>query len=151
MRSLARRLKLKFVLPVLLLAALGATYKLVLAKPRAEAKPRVEGQVYVLPKEFLVNLSGDRFAKLNVALVLHGHDQVEAAEPGAAPLAEGFGPLHQEPVVRDVVTDALTGASADQLIDRGARDALKDRIARSIDARTDVEVDAVLFTDVAVQ
>ena len=34
----------------------GGAYKFVLAKPAAEAKPKVEGTVYVLGKEFLVNL-----------------------------------------------------------------------------------------------
>ena len=144
------RSKLKFIIPLLVLVALGAVYKLVLAKPGAEAKPRIEGQVYVLPREFLVNLAGDRFAKLNVALVLEGEDQVGHGESGQTP-PEGFGPLAQEAVVRDLVTDTLTDASADQLIDRGGRDALKARLVRAIAAHTDVEVDKVLFTDVAVQ
>ena len=48
--------KLKFIVPVLLLV-LGGVYKFVLAKPGAPApKPKVDGQVYVLPKEFLINL-----------------------------------------------------------------------------------------------
>ena len=144
--------KLKIVIPVLVvLVALGAAYELVLSKPKAEAGPRIEGQVYVLPKEFLINLSGDRFAKLNVALVLHGKEQVSAhAEAGATP-PEGFGALAQEAVVRDLVTDTLTDASADQLIERGGRESLKQRLERAIAAHTDVKVDEVLFTDVAVQ
>ena len=48
--------KLMIVLPVLLVV-LGGAYKFVLAKPKeAEAKPKVDGSVYILEKEFLVNL-----------------------------------------------------------------------------------------------
>ncbi len=143
--------KLKFVLPLVVLIALGGAYKTVLAKPAPKPKHKAERQVYVLPKEFLINLSDDRFAKLNVALVLHGKEQVGAhAEAGATP-PEGFGALAQEAVVRDLVTDTLTDASADQLIERGGRESLKQRLERAIAAHTDVKVDEVLFTDVAVQ
>ena len=145
------RSKLKFILPLLVLVVLGAVYQLFLAKPSAEAKPRVRGHVYVLPREFLVNLSDDRFAKLNVALVLHGEEQVKpASEAGHTP-PEGFGALPQEAIVRDLVTDTLTDASADQLIERAGRQELKRRLAREIRAHTDVKVDDVLLTDVAVQ
>lgn len=144
--------KLKFIVPLVVLLALGGVYKFVLSEPEAEAKPKIEGQVYVLPKEFLVNLAGERFAKMNVALVLEGHEQtaVETEEGGATP-PEGFGPLPQEAAVRDIITDELTGADADDLIDRPGRASLKKRIVKAIEHDTDVKVDEVLFTDVAVQ
>jgi hypothetical protein len=73
--------KLKFIVPILLIAV-GGVYKFVLAKPGAPApKPKVDGQVYVLPKEFLINLNGGRFAKLSVGLVLD-HTQAIVAEGG---------------------------------------------------------------------
>lgn len=49
--------KLKFVLPLVALVMLAGAYKTVLAKPAPEPEPKVDGQVYVLPKEFLVNLA----------------------------------------------------------------------------------------------
>ena len=61
--------KIIIIVAVALVAA-GGAYKTVLAKPAKAAKPKVEGAVYVLPKEFLVNLADGRFAKLQVALVL---------------------------------------------------------------------------------
>ena len=71
------------IIVVLLLAGAGGAYKFVLAKPKAaEAKPKVEGSVYVLGKEFLVNLADGRFAKLNVALVLNPKDHSTAAAGG---------------------------------------------------------------------
>ena len=61
---------------------LGGAYKFVLAKPaKAEAKPKVDGTVYILGKEFLVNLADGRFAKLTSALVL-AHDDTSTAAAG---------------------------------------------------------------------
>jgi flagellar basal body-associated protein FliL len=146
--------KLKIVIPVVLLLVLGGVYKFVLSKPAAVAKPKIAGTVYVLPKEFLVNLSAGRFAKLGVGIVLSHEDTglADAAKDKEAPKPpEGFGPLPQEPVIRDIVTDTLTDRGSQDLIDREGRERLKTRILKAITKRTDVHVEEVLFTDVAVQ
>lgn len=140
--------KLKIVLPLAVLIVLGGLYKVVLAKPASDHS-KVQGQVYVLPKEFLLNLQGNHFVKLNVGLVLAA-GQVPSAAGGETP-PDGFGPLPQEAVVRDVITDTITDRSPNQLISRKGRDALKARILKSLRSRTDVKVNDVLFTDVAVQ
>jgi flagellar basal body-associated protein FliL len=140
--------KLKIILPLTLLLVLGGLYKVVLAKPTAE-KHKVDGQVYVLPKEFLLNLADNHFVKLNVGLVL-AEGEVPAEAEGTPP-PEGFGPLPQEAVVRDVITDTLTDAQPDELVSRKGRHALKAKLLKSLRARTDVKVKDVLFTDVAVQ
>ena len=145
--------KLKFIVPVLLLLVLGGVYKFVLAKPGAPApKPKVDGTVYVLPKEFLINLDGGRFAKLSVGLVLdHSQPTAEAGGHAAAKPPEGFGTLPQEAVIRDLVTSTLTDGSADSLVSEHGREKLKSRLLVSIKKKTDVKVEEVLFTDVAVQ
>lgn len=146
--------KLKIVVTVVLLLALGGVYKFVIAKPEAAAKPKIAGTVYVLPKEFLVNLSEGRFAKLGVGLVLDPKDHslaTAAADKHAIKPPEGFGPLPQEAVIRDIVTDTLTDRESGSLIDREGRERLKRRIIKEISTRTDVHVEDVLFTDVAVQ
>jgi len=140
--------KLKIILPLALLIVLGGLYKVVLAKP-ANEHPKVHGQVYVLPKEFLLNLQGNHFVKLNVGLVL-ADGSVPAKAEGAPP-PDGFGLLPQEAVVRDVITDTITDTSPNQLVSRKGRNALKTRILKSLRRRTDVKVNDVLFTDVAVQ
>lgn len=137
--------KLKVIAVVLALVVVGAAYKFVLAAP-AETKSKVEGHVYVLPKEFVLNLADGRYAKLTVALVLE-----EAVEAGHSPPPEGFGPLEQEALVRGIVTDALTGASAASLTSLEGRDAYERRIRTSIHHTTDVEAESVLFTDLVVQ
>jgi flagellar basal body-associated protein FliL len=144
-----RILKPKLLLPIALLVALGAAYKFALAEPAAEAKPKVEGQVYVLPKEFLLNLTGERYAKLNVALVIEGEEPIQPEGHGTPP--EGFGPLPQEAVVRDIVTDTLTDRPATELVDREARRRIKHQLKKAIERQTDVPVREVLLTDVAIQ
>jgi flagellar FliL protein len=145
--------KLKFIIPLLLIAG-GAGYKFVLAKP-AEAKPhKIAGEIYVLPKDFLLNLADGKFAKLGVALIFkEGFTAAPAAgghEAAAAP-PEGYGLLTQEPVVRDIVTDVVTNAVAKDLTTRKGREGVKKRILRRLDKETDVPVEDVLLTDIAVQ
>jgi flagellar protein FliL len=146
----------KKLIPVIVaLVALGGVYKFVIAKPKtAEAKPKVDGTVYILGKEFLVNLADGRFAKLTVALVL-AHDDTSTAAAGgheaAAKPPEGFGAMSQEAVVRDVITDDLTDIKDTDLIDREGRVKIKEEILKDLKKHTDVKVEDVLFTDVTVQ
>ena len=140
--------KKKLIVAVLALVVVAAGYKLVFAGA-PEANSRIHGHVYVLPKEFLINLADGRFAKLTVGLVLPADEKIEA-EKGVHP-PEGFGPLPQEGAVRAVITDVMTDASADDLIDRGGRARVRKRLLRSIQHDTDVKAEEVLFTDMAVQ
>jgi flagellar basal body-associated protein FliL len=145
--------KLKFIAPLVLLIALGGVYKFVLAKPAAVAKPKVEGEVYVLPKDFLVNLSDGKFAKLGVGLVFD-EGFVAAPAAGGAEHAEpptGYGVLAQEAVVRDIVTDVVTDESAHDLTSKKGREEIKKEILKRLKAQTDVKAHEVLLTDVAVQ
>ena len=149
----------KLVPVIALLLVLGGAYKFVLAKP-AEAekpapKPKVHGTVYMLQKEFLVNLADGRFAKLQVGLIL-AHDDVSTVAAGgghgAAPTPpEGYGAMLQEGVVRDVVTDVLTDAHDNELIERKGREELKHEILKEIKKHTDVKVEHVIFSDLTVQ
>jgi flagellar basal body-associated protein FliL len=141
--------KLKFIIPLAVLILLGGTYKLVLAKP-AEKKKKVDGVVYVLPKEFLINLSDSHFAKLSIALVLPEADAPAAGAEGATP-PEGYGALEQEAAVRAVITDTITDAAATDLTNRKKRAKLRGEVLKGIKAHTDVKPNEVLFTDVAVQ
>ena len=141
----------KALVPVIAIVVAGGAYKTVLAKPAAPAEKRkVEGTVYVMPKEFLVNLADGRYAKLQVALVLE--EAVAAGEGHGAPTPpEGYGAEPQEAVVRDIITDTLTDASDKDLIDRDGRETIKKKILKAIKKHTDVHVEDVLFPDVTVQ
>ena len=145
--------KLKFILPLVVLLLLGGVYKVVLAKPPKKVNDKVDGQVYVLPKEFLLNLADGHFAKLDVALVLDKAQAIAPAAGGEAAVKppDGYGALQQEAVVRAIVTDDMTDAQAGDLTDRRGRLKLQRTVLRDLKAHTDVKVNDVLFTDVAVQ
>ena len=136
------------IIAVAVLVVAGLAYKMVLA-PKSESKVKVEGTVYVMPKEFLLNLADGRYAKMTVALVLApGQSAVGSSE---TPPPEGFGTLEQEPLVRQIVTDNLTGAPAGALTSRKQRHHFQVRIRKEVDKTTDVKVKGIVFTDLVVQ
>jgi flagellar basal body-associated protein FliL len=140
------------LIPVIALVVLGVAYKTVLAKPAKPApKPKVDGTVYVLEKEFLVNLKDGRFAKLSAALVLAHDDASTATAHGAASPPEGYGAMSQEGVVRAIITEDLTNANDQQLIDSRKREELQQKILKDLIKKTDVKVEEVLFPDLTVQ
>jgi flagellar basal body-associated protein FliL len=147
----------KVILPIVILIVGLLAGKTFFAKAPASAapKPKVDGDVYVLPKDFLVNLQDGRFAKLDVGLILKtGYlaTAIKAAkEPEGYQPPDGYGTLPQEPVVRDVITNDLTNASANDLVNKTKRAELKKEILLDIKKHTDVELDDVILTDVAVQ
>jgi flagellar basal body-associated protein FliL len=144
----------KVMVPLIALVLVGLVAKFVLAKPAPEGEHKIHGSVYVLPKEFLLNLSDGRYAKLNVALVLApGQPSAPAGggEGAAVEPPEGFGTLEQEAAVRDVVTDVVTDKGGDDLIGADGRKRIKREILAGIRAHTDVKVNDVLLPDVAVQ
>jgi flagellar FliL protein len=146
--------KLIIIIAVVALLVAGGAYKTVLAKPKAKAKkPNVEGTVYVLQKEFLVNLAEERYAKISAALILDPKDHSTAAAGGhGAPAPpEGYGPMAQEGIIRAIVTDAFTGVHAAELEDPKKRDKLRHEIVERIHAETDVHADDILFPDLTVQ
>jgi flagellar basal body-associated protein FliL len=144
----------KIIIAVVALVAAGGAYKTVLAKPKEKAKkPNVEGTLYVLQKEFLVNLADSRYAKVSAALLLDPKDHSTAAAGGhGAPAPpEGYGAMTQEAIVRAIVTDELTGRPAEELEDHKKRDKVREHIVERIHKETDVHADDILFPDLTVQ
>ena len=144
----------KLVPVIALLAVLGGVYKFVLAKPaKAEPKPHVEGTVYMLQKEFLINLAEGRFAKMQIGLVL-AHDDTSTAAAGgheAASPPEGYGAMTQEGIVRSLITGELTDQPADELTNEKKREELQKDIVKVIKKKTDVKIEEVFFSDLTVQ
>src|SRR4051794_2176845 len=123
------------IVAVIALLVGGGAYKTVFAKGKPEPKPKVDGAVYVLPKEFLVNLADGRFAKVSVGMVMAPDDHstgAEGGEHGAAAPPEGYGSMPQEAIVRDVITNALTDSADSDLIEAEGRAKLKAKILRAI-------------------
>ena len=142
------------IIVVAALVLAGGAYKTVLAKPKEKApEPKVHGTVYVLPKEFLVNLADGRYAKISVAFVMEAAEAAagHGGGHGAPTPPEGYGSEPQEAIIRDLITDELTDASDHELIQREGREKIKKKILKSIKEHTDVHVEEILFPDVTVQ
>ena len=141
----------KIIMAVVALVVVGGAYKFVLANPKAAAKkPNVEGTLYVLQKEFLVNLADGKYAKVSVALVMP-HLPVAAGGHGAPAPPEGYGAEPQEAIIRDLISDELTDSSDRELISAEGREKIKKHILEAIHKHTDVHVEEVLFPDFTVQ
>ena len=139
--------KLMAMLAVVVLGA-GFVYKTVLAAPtEAGAEPKLQGVVYVLSKEFLVNLSDGRYAKFSVAVVLPETPEAHGEETPP----EGYGPLAEEAVIRTVVVDVVGASTGEALTTVKGRRAVRHRVLRRVERETDAEVKDVLFPDITVQ
>jgi flagellar FliL protein len=148
--------KLILVIIVAVVAASGV-YTFVVPKDIVEAAPKakVEGSVYMLEKEFLVNLADGRFARLQVGLILAHDDTSSAPANGGDAFAptrpSGYGAMLQEGVVRDVITSTLTGATDTDLVTAKGRKRIKQALLKGIQKRTDVKAEQVVLADVVVQ
>jgi len=142
-----KKLMLAVTLPILIL---GVGYTM--TKPKPVNKDKIKGTIYVLPAPFLLNLSDGRFAKLTVALELApGQSDGASADATASSGENAVGTLPEEPLVREIVTNAVTNQNGETLISEQGRAAIRRRIQQAIAQQTDVKVEAVLFPDLTVQ
>ena len=128
--------KPKILLPVLaaaLLLAGGGVYSHALAEP---PEPAPAAEIYVLGQTFFVDLDGGRAAMLRVGLLV---DEFETASVVPPDVKAGA-----------VVTDVLTGASANKLLSPKGRRELQERIRVQIERKTDLELASVLFPDLTI-
>jgi flagellar FliL protein len=142
-----KKLMLAVALPILIL---GVGYKM--TQPKPVNKDKIKGTIYVLPAPFLLNLSAGRFAKLTVGLQLAvGQSDGASATASASSGENAVGTLPEEPLVREIVTNAITNQNGETLVSNAGRTAIKHQILLAIDKQTDVKVEAVLIPDLTVQ
>jgi flagellar basal body-associated protein FliL len=142
-----KKLMLAVALPILIL---GIGYKM--TRPKPVNKDKIQGTIYVMPSPFLLNLADGKFAKITVALELAVGQSDGASAPAAASSGEGAaGTLPEEPLVREIVTNAVTNQNGEALISNQGRAVIKRQILKAITTQTDVKVTAVLFPDLTVQ
>ena len=142
--------KLLIIIPLLLLGG-GYVAKAKLMPPKV-VKPKLAGEIYILPKQFTLNLEDGHFATLTVALELAA-GQSDGATADSAGTSSGatVGTLPEEAVVRAIITNLITNQTSNALVTGSGRTALEKQILSQIKTRTDVKVTQVFFTDVAVQ
>ncbi len=143
-------LKNKKVLIPLVLVILGLGAAHTMAKPQKAPKKKIQGTIYVMPKDFLLNLSDGHFVKLTVALVL-APGQSDGAAAGAAASSESAGTLPEEAAIRDIVTNLITNESGSTLVTDRGRLQVKHEILAAIKQKTDIKVESVLLPDLTVQ
>ena len=142
--------KILIILPILLLGG-GYIAKAKLMAPKP-VKPKLAGEIYLLPHQFTLNLKDGRYATLTVALELApGQSDGATAEGGAPAAGAQVGTLPEEAVIRSIITNEVTNDPSSTLIDQDGRKGLEEKILSDIKGETDVKVDDVFFTDVAVQ
>src|SRR5262245_18956024 len=98
--------KIVLAIPLVILLVGGVGYKFFLAPKPVPPVKKVDGVVVPLANEFLFNLNDGRYAKVSVAVVL---DETKVTVGGHGEVA-----LEQEPVVRSLVTDELTGLKSSE-------------------------------------
>jgi flagellar basal body-associated protein FliL len=142
-----KKVMLAILLPVLLLGG----YKMTKHKPLP--KEKIKGTIYPMPKEFLLNLRDGRYAKVAIALELApGQSDGASAESGSSGTGEAAaGTLPEEPLVREIITDQISGQSGATLESNSGRRNLQKEIVAGIRKQTDVKVEAVLIPDLTVQ
>ncbi len=141
----------KIMIPLLVVVLLGVGYegysKFTAPPP---PKQKIAGTIYVLGKDFTLNMAGGDYATMTVALVLAPTQAMATTDPNNPP-PTGFGDLPEEAVVRAIVTNVVTGQPSSSLIDAGGRAKLEQEILTDIKKQTDVAVTGIYFTDLAVQ
>jgi flagellar basal body-associated protein FliL len=142
--------KLMIILPVLLLGG-GYVAKAKLM-PAKVVKPKLAGEVYILPKQFMCNLQDGHYATITVALELAaGQSDGATAEAAGPATGATVGTLPEEAVIRAIITNLITNQTSNALVTGSGRDGLEADILSQIKTQTDVKVQHVFFTDVAVQ
>jgi flagellar basal body-associated protein FliL len=120
------------------------------AMPKKHVKTKINGTIYILPKEFTVNLRGGQYATLTVALLLAPTQSVGVTS-ATDPPPTGFGSLTEEAVIRAIITNDVTDQPENALISQSGRTKLEHKILSDIKSQTDTLVNNIWFTDVAVQ
>jgi flagellar basal body-associated protein FliL len=141
--------KILILLPILLLGG-GYVAKAKLM-PAKVVKPKIAGEIYILPHQFMCNLQDGHYATLTVALELAPGQSDGATAESTVSSTSVVGTLPEEAVIRAIITNLITNQTSNTLITDSGRTGLEQQILSDIKTETDVKVDQVFFTDVAVQ
>lgn len=144
-------MKKKLLIPIVVVfVAVAGFAGYSVAMPKKHVKIKINGTIYVLPKQFTLNLKGGQYATLTVALLLAPGQSVGVTS-ATNPPPTGFGSLTEEAVIRAIITNDVTDQPASALITQSGRKALESKILSDIASQTDTKVSSIYFTDVAVQ
>jgi len=141
--------KILIILPIVLLGG-GYVAKGKLMPPKV-VKPKLAGKIYILPHQFTLNLTDGHYATLTVALELAPGQSDGASATNIPATGSVVGTLPEEAVIRAIITNDVTNQTSNTLTSESGRTGLEQQILSQIKSETDVKVDQIFFTDVAVQ
>jgi flagellar protein FliL len=144
-------MKKKLIIGLVLVLAIGGYLaKSMLLKPKVVI-PKINGQIYVLPHQFTLNLADGRYATLTAALLL-APGQSDGSTAASTVASDAIvGTLPEEAAIRDIITNTITAQPGSELTSVTGREHLKTEILQTIKKSTDDKISGVMFTDVAVQ
>jgi flagellar basal body-associated protein FliL len=142
--------KLLFPILTLVLVVIAAFAAYSMAKPKPKVTTKINGTIYILQKQFTLNLKGGQYATLTVALLLPPTQSVGVTSPSDPP-PTGFGSLTDEAVIRAIITNDVTDQPANALLTQPGRKKIEATILSNIRSQTDTKVTNIYFTDLAVQ
>jgi flagellar protein FliL len=135
---------------VVLLAGGGYEAKAKLMAPKV-VKPKLAGEIYILPHQFMCNLQDGHYATFTVALELAPGQSDGASATATTDSSSVVGTLPEEAVIRAIITNLITNETSSTLVSPSGRTGLEAQVLSEIKSQTDVKVDQMFFTDVAVQ
>jgi len=154
-------LKNKKLLIVIVVVVLGGAFaaKTFLLKPAPvdEKKlARVEGPIFTIPEEFVVNLAPgsdgvSHFARATVAL---GVSKLSASHVPAAGGEGGSGAppaIEGQAKIQDLIRDVLSSRSREELLTKKGRDEVKEAIVKLVNRDTELKIVEVYLPKFAVQ
>jgi flagellar basal body-associated protein FliL len=152
--------KPKILIPVVALVVLllvGVAYMMFLkpapAAPNEEELAKTPGPIHEMVEPFVVNLDGgeSHFAKIGVALHVSELSAGEVAGGGGHGAGEEATPIHDEPIIRDIIIAEAQKASVNELATEKGRAALKKHIKHRVNEETHTHITDVYWTEFAVQ
>jgi flagellar basal body-associated protein FliL len=141
--------KILILLPILILGG-GYVAKGKLM-PTKVPKQKIAGEIYILPHQFMCNLQDGHYATFTVALELAPGQSDGASATATVSSTSVVGTLPEEAVIRAIITNLVTNQTSNTLVSDSGRNGIEAQILSDIKTQTDVKVDQVFFTDVAVQ
>src|ERR1019366_3830591 len=104
-----KKIMLAVALPILLFGGYTMT------KPKPAVKEKIKGTIYVMRQSFLLNPPVGPYAKRTGALQLAPWQSDGGTAGASSSSSESAGTLPEEPLVREIVTNAVTNQSGEAL------------------------------------
>jgi flagellar basal body-associated protein FliL len=154
--KLLKNKKLLIVIVVVVLGGGFAAKTFLLKPPPVDEKKlaKQEGTIFTIPEEFVVNLAPGQdgishFARATVAL---GVSKLSASKiPASAEGATTPPSIEGQAKIQDLIRDALSSRTRDELLTKSGRDDVKETIVKLVNRDTDLKIVEVYLPKFAVQ